>query len=101
MTKINEAELEKLTRLARIACSAEEREALLAKLSLMLSYIDQLKELDTDKTAPCSHILPTVHNVFREDTIEEPMSRDLFLKNAPSHVEGMVRVPTIIQKDEP
>jgi len=35
---------------------------------------------------------------LREDIPEEPLSRDLFLANAPSQVGGMIKVPPVFKQ---
>lgn len=101
MTQFNDKELLKLTKLARISCTKEEQASLLEKLTRILSYIEQLNELDTAETQPCNHILPTVHSVLRDDLITECLSREEFLQNSPSHVGGMIRVPPVLNKENP
>ena len=90
---------EKLTRLARIKCSEEERKQLTGDLDKIVSYIDQLKSLDTEGVTPTNHVLE-LHNAFRDDKVEEArvLSREEFLNNSPDHVAGMVRVPPVLRK---
>jgi aspartyl-tRNA(Asn)/glutamyl-tRNA(Gln) amidotransferase subunit C len=97
MSSFDEKEIEKLAKLSRIECSAEEKKNLQANISRILTYIDQLKEVNTDGVAPCNHILEAMHNVWREDVIGDLLPRELFLANAPSHVGGMIKVPPVIK----
>lgn len=90
-------EFEKLKSLCRIACSDEEKEELSARLSRVLTYIDQLREVPTENVAPCNHILETFENVLRDDVVGEMLPRETFLGNAPAHVGGMIRVPPVIK----
>ena len=94
-----EGDIEKLTQLARIDCTGEEKKNLYQNLSKILDYIEQLSELDVSDVAPCNHILPTLKNVLREDVVKEPLSREEFLKNAPASISSMVRVPPVLNKD--
>ena len=100
MANFNEQDFEKLTKLCRIACSDEERKKLLHSLQNILAYVDQLKEIDTEGVAPCSHVMETMANVMREDRVGELLSRELFLANAPAHTGGMVRVPPVLKPIE-
>ncbi|HCJ83322.1 MAG TPA: Asp-tRNA(Asn)/Glu-tRNA(Gln) amidotransferase subunit GatC, partial [Parachlamydiales bacterium] len=50
--------------------------------------------------APCNHVLPQLKNVLREDRAQETLSREEFLKNAPQHIGGMIRVPPVIRMEE-
>lgn len=97
MTSPDKSTIEALSQLCRIGCSDEELDALLKDLKGILHYIDQLKEVNTENVAPCNHVLEGMANVMREDVVGKPMPRDLFLANAPAHVGGMIRVPTVIK----
>ncbi len=97
MAKFNENELNKLTKLCRIACTEDEKKALHNQLSKVLEYIEQLNEVPTDGIEPCLRVLETLTNVMREDAIGEVLPRETFLANTPAHVGGMVRVPPVIK----
>jgi aspartyl-tRNA(Asn)/glutamyl-tRNA(Gln) amidotransferase subunit C len=90
-------EIEKLSKLCRIACSDEEKDKLRNNLTKILSYVDQLKQIDTTGVPPCNTVLSELSSVMREDEVGETLSRDTFLDNAPAHVGGMIRVPPVIQ----
>jgi aspartyl-tRNA(Asn)/glutamyl-tRNA(Gln) amidotransferase subunit C len=90
-------ELERLARLCRIEYSKEEKQKIKDNLSRIIHHFEQLKQIDTEGVLPCSHVIETLHNVWREDEVGELLSRDLFLANAPSHVGGMIRVPPVLK----
>lgn len=98
MENFDEEELLKLAKLARIECSEEEKERLFKGLKNILTYMEQLQEIETSGVAPCKHVLETVSNIMREDIVGETLSRELFLSNAPSHIGGMIRVPRVIKQ---
>ena len=62
-----------------------------------LKYISLLEKIDTEGVAPCNHVLEGLYNAFREDTPGETTPREVFLKNAPEHIGGMIRVPQVIK----
>jgi aspartyl-tRNA(Asn)/glutamyl-tRNA(Gln) amidotransferase subunit C len=95
---INKETIKNLTQLSRIECSEEEQEQLLNNLKKILNYIDQLNEVDTQHVLPCNHVLDDITNVMRPDVVGETLPRDKFLGNAPSHIGGMIRVPTVIKQ---
>lgn len=97
MANLDKETIKKLTQLCRIDCSEEEQESLLQDLEKTLSYIEQLQEINTDDVLPCNQVLENMGNVMREDVIGEVLNRELFLENAPSHIGGMIRVPTVIK----
>jgi len=95
---MEESDFNKLSRLCRISCTEEEKKNFLKSIEDILAYVDQLQEVDTEGVPPCLTVLETLTNKLREDTPEEPLSRDLFLVNAPSQVGGMVRVPPVLKQ---
>ncbi|MCE2982112.1 MAG: Asp-tRNA(Asn)/Glu-tRNA(Gln) amidotransferase subunit GatC [Parachlamydia sp.] len=100
MAQLDKETIKNLTRLCRIDCTEEEQAALLESLKKILNYIDLLNEIDTKDVPPCDHVLEEIVNVLRDDEIEDGLSRELFLNNAPSHIGGMIRVPTIIKQNQ-
>lgn len=96
MSHLNRQELAHLAKLCRIRCSEEELQHLLVDISKVLDYVEQLEEVDTTGVQPCTHVLDFISNVFREDDNQEVLLREDFLKNSPSHIGGMVRVPNIL-----
>jgi aspartyl-tRNA(Asn)/glutamyl-tRNA(Gln) amidotransferase subunit C len=97
MSTFDEKEFLKLTKLARIECTEEEKKKLFSKIQNVLSYVSELKEVNTDGVTPCNSVLETLHNVMRDDTTGETLPREIFLANAPAHTGGLVRVPPILK----
>lgn len=95
---MNQEELNKLAKLCRISCTEEEKEKFLDSISQVLSYVEELKKIDTQGVACCNMVLETLSNVMREDVPGESLSREAFLANAPAHVGGMVKVPPVLKQ---
>jgi aspartyl-tRNA(Asn)/glutamyl-tRNA(Gln) amidotransferase subunit C len=98
MAKLDKETIKKLTRLCRIDCTEEEQESLLKDLEKILSYIEQLQEVNTDNVPPCNHVLENMANVTREDVVGDVLNREAFLANAPSHIGGLIRVPPVFKQ---
>lgn len=98
MVQLDRNTIKYLTMLSRIGCTEEEQEALLKDLQKILTYMEQLNEIDTENVSPCNNVLEDMVNVMREDVVGESMSRSTFLSNAPSQVGGLIRVPPVIRK---
>ena len=98
MTKLDKETIQQLTRLCRIDCTEEEQESLLKDLKKILTYIEQLQQINTENIPPCNHVLEDMTNVMREDSVGEVLDREKFLSNAPSHIGGMIRVPPVIKQ---
>ncbi len=99
MAQLNREAIKHLSRLCRIQCNEEEEEALLADLSKILEYFTELEEIQTADVPPCNQVLEGMVNVAREDVVGEVLPREDFLKLAPSHTGGYIRVPTVIKKN--
>ena len=98
MVELDRQAIQKLVELSRIQCSDEEQDALLDSLKKILTYVEQLQEVDTEDVPVCNHVIPGMTSPMREDEVGAVMSREEFLENAPSHIGGMVRVPPVIKK---
>ena len=94
--KITKEQVEHVAKLARLAITEEEKERYTQQLSNILTYIEKLKELDTSKVEPTSHVLP-MKNIFREDEVRPSLPREEILKNAPDRTEEFFSVPKIIE----
>lgn len=89
---IDDATIEYVGILAKLALSGEEKEQAKRDMASMLDYIDKLSELDTTSVKPMSHVFP-VQNVFREDVVTNGDGRERMLANAPAERDGMFVVP--------
>ena len=89
-------DIEKVARLARLELSEEERVTFGAQLEQILSYMEQLNQLDTTGVEPTSHAIP-IHNVFREDQNNASFPQEEVLTIAPDEEDGHFKVPRIIE----
>ena len=93
--RIDDATIDYVGILAKLALSDEEKEQAKKDMGRMLDYIDKLGKLDTEGVEPMTHLFP-VQNVFREDVVTNGDDRDSMLKNAPGEKNGMFVVPKTI-----
>lgn len=93
---ISKEDVQHIASLARLRFSDDEEEQLAEEMSRILDYVDTLNELDTTGVPPMSHVLD-LHNVFRDDHIEERIDRDQALQNAPDADGEYFRVPKVIE----
>ncbi len=94
--KITKQEVEHVAGLARLELSDNEKANLIDQLSNILTYVEQLNELDTKGVDPTSHVLD-ISNVMREDIPHESLAQEKALANAPDKTAGHYRVPLIIE----
>ena len=89
-------DIDQIAELARLNLKPHEREKLAKDLEKILSYVDQLQELNTDHVQPTSHVLP-IENVFRGDVVKPSQIREATLKHAPKHEKNFFKVPKVIE----
>ncbi|WP_394918828.1 Asp-tRNA(Asn)/Glu-tRNA(Gln) amidotransferase subunit GatC [uncultured Robinsoniella sp.] len=94
--KINDETIEYVGILAKLELSPEEKEQAKKDMNSMLDYIDKLNELDTANVEPMSHVF-SIHNVFREDQVENGDKREQILANAPEQKDSMFKVPKTVE----
>lgn len=92
---ISREDVRHIAGLARLRFSEEEETRMAQEMGRILDYVEKLNELDTTGVPPMSHVLD-VHNVFREDEVEERIRREDALKNAPDADNEYFRVPKVI-----
>ncbi len=94
--KINENEIKKVAKLARLDLSADEREEFSRQLNDIIEYVEKINELDTSGVKPADHIVE-LSNVFRADIVQKSIDTAEIEKMAPSFMEGHIVVPRIIE----
>ncbi|TKC14790.1 Asp-tRNA(Asn)/Glu-tRNA(Gln) amidotransferase subunit GatC [Robertmurraya kyonggiensis] len=96
MSRISAEEVKHVANLARLAVTEEEVQKFTQQLDKIISFAEQLNELDTENVEPTSHVLD-MKNVMREDVPVKGLPREEVLKNAPEHENGQIKVPSIIE----
>ena len=96
MTKITTDEVKHVAHLARLTISEQEAEKFADQLGAIITFAEQLNELDTTNVEPTTHVLE-MKNIMREDKSTGGLPREDVLKNAPDHQDGQVKVPTILE----
>ena len=94
--KITRKEVVHVARLGRLEMDENEMEKYTDQLNAILEYADRLNKLDTSDVEPTSHVL-LMKNVFRQDQVEPPLSREEVLAGAPEKEDGMFLVPRVIE----
>ncbi|WP_019243696.1 MULTISPECIES: Asp-tRNA(Asn)/Glu-tRNA(Gln) amidotransferase subunit GatC [Bacillus] len=96
MSRISTEDVKHVAHLARLAVTEEEVEQMTKELDAIISFAEQLNELDTTDVKPTYHVLEMV-NVLREDVAKPGLPVEEVIKNAPDHHDGLIRVPSIIE----
>jgi aspartyl-tRNA(Asn)/glutamyl-tRNA(Gln) amidotransferase subunit C len=96
--QIDDALIDKLSRLSMLQFDNEERDQIKKDLEKMIGFVDKLKELDTTGVEPLLHMSSEI-NVLRDDKPGEMLSQEQALKNAPVHDDQFFKVPKVIRKN--
>jgi len=97
MSDLNEDTIRNLAKLSYINVSEEEIADLLQSLKKIVDHAEKLQEIDLTHLAPYAHLDEQGIDSLRKDEIGECLQREVFLKNSPEHIGGMIRVPTVIK----
>jgi|APLak6261662433_1056034.scaffolds.fasta_scaffold162266_1 aspartyl-tRNA(Asn)/glutamyl-tRNA(Gln) amidotransferase subunit C len=91
---ISKEEVLKIAKLSKLSLSPEEVEKFSVQIGDILTYVEQLNELDTTDIPPTTRVIPS-HNVFREDVVENVLDIEKAFLNAPESENNMFKVPKI------
>ncbi|GAA0440610.1 Asp-tRNA(Asn)/Glu-tRNA(Gln) amidotransferase subunit GatC [Agaribacter marinus] len=96
MADISKDQVKHVAHLARLEVSEEEVEMFTEQLSSIITYAEQLNELDTSDVEPTTHVLD-IKNVLRKDKPKKWITQEEAMKNAPDQQDGQYRVPSILE----
>ena len=92
--KIDKKTLEKISHLARLELDASKEKEMLESLSEILTWVEKLNELDTEKIDPLTNMTMEI-NALREDKVGDHLDRDKGLLNAPDRDKKFFKVPKV------
>lgn len=92
---LSQHDVEKVALLARLRLTPHELELMTEQLGQVLSYIDQLQEVDTDDVEPLAHSLD-LHNVLVDDELQPSLPREKALAAAPKSDDECFLVPPVL-----
>ena len=93
--KVTREDLKNVAVLSRLAIAEDKADGYIAQMDAILSYMDNLSEINTDAVKPTTYALP-MENVFREDVVKPSLDRELALSNAPLKEGGYFKVPRVL-----
>ncbi|WP_273127840.1 Asp-tRNA(Asn)/Glu-tRNA(Gln) amidotransferase subunit GatC [Metabacillus sp. HB246100] len=96
MSRISTDQVKHVANLARLAITEEEAELFSTQLDSIISFAEQLNEVDTENVKPTTHVLE-MKNIMREDEPKKGLDNEEVLKNAPDQEDGYFRVPSILE----
>lgn len=93
---VNQDQVRHIAKLARIAMSDGEIEAMVPELNAILGWVEQLSEVDTDGVEPLTAVIDNRLRL-RDDQVSDGDRREDILANAPAAEHGFFAVPKVIE----
>lgn len=96
-TEFTLADVERIAQLARLALTTEEKRLFTRQLADILTYVEQLRDVDTSGVPATSHAL-NASRILREDDVTPSLPRDEALAAAPDgdRSAGLFKVPRVL-----
>ena len=95
--KIDDAMIEKISRLAQLEYGDEEKEKIRKDLEQILHFVGKLNEIDTENVDPLIYLSENREDL-RKDEAKRTISNEEALMNAPDKEGPFFKVPKMINK---
>lgn len=96
---INQSDIEKVAQLAHLELAEEELKTFAPQIAEIVSYVEQLNEIDTSNVEPAiGGLTPdgAQTDSARDDGIEGSLGQKVALAEAPDPAAGHFRVPKVL-----
>ncbi len=93
---LDKAAVAHIAALARIKLSEAELEPLAGELSQILTWVEQLNEVETGDVAPLASVV-AAKLPMRQDEVTDGNCREAILGNAPRAANGFFAVPKVVE----
>ena len=94
--KIDRPLLDKIAHLSRLEFDEKDAEKMIADMSAIVSWVEKLKEVNTDGVEPLTTMSHEV-NALREDEVKPHLPHDQALVSAPQKDADYFRVPKVLE----
>jgi aspartyl-tRNA(Asn)/glutamyl-tRNA(Gln) amidotransferase subunit C len=93
---VDQTTVRRIARLARIAVTDDEVPHLQGELNAILSFVEQLGEVDVDGVEPMTSVTPMAMKK-REDVVTTGGCPDQIVRNAPATEDNFFLVPKVVE----
>ena len=93
---VDAATVRRIAHLARIAVAENEIEHLRGELNAMLSFVEQLSEVDVTGVEPMTSVTPMVMRM-RDDVVTDGGIAEDIVRNAPATDDNFFLVPKVVE----
>lgn len=94
--KVTKQDIDAVASLSRLNVRDDEVDDVMEQLDKFLTYVDNLKSVDTGDVEPTTYALK-MQNVFRDDIVKQSLPREAALSNAPLKEDGYFKVPRVLE----
>ena len=94
---IEEKDVRKAARLARLALPEERVAPMAQELGAIIAWIEQLNEVDVESVEPMTSAVGGLTLPMREDIVTDGGDPSRVLKNAPKSEDGFFVVPKVVE----
>lgn len=96
--KITPQKVDELAQLSRLKFEGEEKEIIRQDLEKILAMCEKLNEVNTDGVEPLVYMTDNT-NVLRKDEVQQVITHEEALRNAPKKDSDFFRVPKVIEQN--
>lgn len=96
MTELNQIEIKKIAKLARLELGAEELVSYAEELSKILAMIEKIQNVDTSNVEPMAHPLNLTQKLREDNSENTQVDFATIFQNAPKMENNLFVVPRII-----
>ena len=82
--------------LARLNLTGDEAKTYQDQLDSILSYIEELSQIDVEGIEPTAHPAPVLDRLREDDAPAFSIPQDAVLANAPDQAMDQIRVPKVV-----
>ena len=93
---VDKATVRRIAKLARIALPEERVESMMGELNNILSWVEQLQEVDIQGVEPMTSVVAQKLKM-RDDVVTEGGAADALMTNAPGGEDHFFVVPKVVE----
>ena len=93
---VDQATVRRIARLARIKVTDAEAKALESEIANILTWVEQLDEVDTAEVAPMTRVV-AMQLKKRQDVVSDGEKADEIVENAPTSADHFFVVPKVVE----
>jgi aspartyl-tRNA(Asn)/glutamyl-tRNA(Gln) amidotransferase subunit C len=95
---IDDKTVNRIAELAKLSFNDSEKGDIKKDLNKILDFVDKLNEVDTEGVEPLIYMNDHEDNL-RDDKVDNVISQNEALKNAPQKDSDYIKVPKVIKRD--